>query len=204
MMRHRDPMSVAVVVGMIVFLVRVGVAAPVVAISSVHLHEEISPEQLKAWVSSGVAGIPDLLAAMGRVDWAKFAECNCGMEYTDALLQITREMANRSVACAHAFSEVLKATTTSSKQRYGVLLGLAGTNRVPPPLYDGLLSCLSDPSFEIRMRASEILARGGFRQAAPAIKAAMKRETVHSTRQRMSYHLYLLGDPEGDPKALRR
>lgn len=175
-----------------------------VVVSSDLPHDAMPADQLKAWVSSGVAGIPPLMDMIGRVNWAKFAEDDCGEEYTGSLLQITREMANRSAACARTFNDALKSTTTASKVRYGIMLGLAGAARVPPVLYDGLVSRLSDESPEIRMRASEILARSGFRQAAPAIKAAMHREPVASTRNRMSYHLYLLGDPAGDPQALRK
>lgn len=175
-----------------------------VVVSSDHPHDALPVDQLKAWVSSGIAGIPFLLAEMRRVDWGKFAEDNCGEEYTGSLLQVAGDMAKRSSACARAFNDVLKSTTTSSEERLGILLGLSDAGRVPPVLYDGLVSCLSDTSPEIRMRASEVIARSGFRQAAPAIKDAMKRETNHSTRQRMSYHLSLLGDPEGDPQALRK
>ena len=206
-------MKILSVVAMLFFLPCVGAAAPSagkpssppeVAVSSDHPHEAMSPDQIQAWVSSGVAGIPPLMSALGKADWEKYTADDCGEEFTGSLLQVTREMTKRSVSCARAFSEVLKSTTTSSGQRYGVLLGLSGVDRVPPPLYDGLVSCLSDTSSGNRMRASELLARSGARQAAPAIKAAMTRETDHSTRQRMSYHLYLLGDPAGDSQALRR
>lgn len=189
---------------MLFLLVGVGRSHSDVVVSSDQPHDALPVDQLQAWVSSGVSGIPFLLAEMRRVDWGKFAEDSCGEEYTGSLLQVAGDMAKRSTACARIFDDVLKSTMTSSKERLGILLGLSDAGRVPPVLSDGLVSCLSDPSPEIRMRASEVIARSGFRQAAPAIKAAMKREPNHSTRQRMSYHLSLLGDPEGDPQALRR
>lgn len=163
----------------------------------------LAPDQIQARVSQGAAGVPALVEDLGRVNWADVLD-NCGDSFGAGLLQVTRDLARGSAACARAFSDVLKAPATTSGQRFGLLHGIASLDRVPPVLYDGLVASLSDRNPANRMRASEILARLGDRRAAAAIKAAMRREPDSSTRHRMAYHLFLLGDAEGDPLGLHR
>lgn len=163
----------------------------------------LTPEQKRARVAAGAAGIPALVADLGKADWDYYAD-SCGDTAEAGLLEITRELSGQSAACANALGDVLVATVTTSAQRYGILLGIAGLNRVPSVFYDGLVAALSDSSSTVRMRASEILARLGDRRAAAAIKSAMRRETALPTKHRMAYHLYQLGDPEGDSLGHRR